>query len=226
MLAKIGPSMAQALKFELVGGSLCLDFANTVSGRRGTATQADQLSDYGGLLSWAAQAGVLSRIRALELEKAAPRYGTRAAQIFRRSIALREAIFAIFSALAAGKNAPPAAMEVLNNEVVEAMNNARIVPKAKGFDWQLPPEPCGLFLPLHAIARDAAELLTSRLLKEVRECSSERCSWLFLDETRNHSRLWCEMRVCGNRAKQTRFRDRSAKKVRTLSRQNKSRARR
>src|SRR5438270_478076 len=31
-----------------------------------------------------------------------------------------------------------------------------------------------------------------------------RCAWLFLDTTKNHSRRFCTMKECGNRAKQRR----------------------
>ena len=30
------------------------------------------------------------------------------------------------------------------------------------------------------------------------------CQWLFLDRSRNRSRAWCDMAVCGNRAKASR----------------------
>ena len=33
----------------------------------------------------------------------------------------------------------------------------------------------------------------------------EGCSWLFLDMSKNRSRRWCDMKVCGNRAKARRF---------------------
>ena len=35
----------------------------------------------------------------------------------------------------------------------------------------------------------------------VRECASERCPVLYLDTSRNRSRRWCSMEVCGARAK-------------------------
>lgn len=35
----------------------------------------------------------------------------------------------------------------------------------------------------------------------VRACASERCGALFLDTTRNRSRRWCSMEICGARAK-------------------------
>ena len=40
----------------------------------------------------------------------------------------------------------------------------------------------------------------------IRECDGDTCGWLFLDTTRNHSRRWCDMRGCGNRAKVRRHR--------------------
>ena len=45
--------------FELLGGRLCLDFANTVSGMRGTDPR-DRLSDYLDLVAWGRQAGAIS----------------------------------------------------------------------------------------------------------------------------------------------------------------------
>ena len=193
-------------KLRLIGGSPCLDFANTVSWRH-RAKPIDHLKDYDGLLEWSVPAGLFNTGRARELRNAVPRHPERVADIFKRIRAVREAIYSIFSAIAAGKTVPRRALDLLNTELVEAMRNARIVPKTtRGFDWQLPPEVCGLFYPLQAVTRDAAELLTSRHLKEVRECANGPCTWLFLDDTRNHSRLWCEMRSCGNRAKQARHR--------------------
>jgi len=31
------------------------------------------------------------------------------------------------------------------------------------------------------------------------------CRWLFLDTSKNHTRRWCDMKVCGNRIKARRF---------------------
>ncbi len=44
-------------------------------------------------------------------------------------------------------------------------------------------------------------LLTSPSLARVRHCASASCGWLFVDVSRNHSRRWCDMEDCGNRAK-------------------------
>ena len=41
----------------------------------------------------------------------------------------------------------------------------------------------------------------------LKRCSNPSCRWLFIDRSRNRSRRWCEMAVCGNRAKAGRWRD-------------------
>ena len=49
-------------------------------------------------------------------------------------------------------------------------------------------------------------------LREVRDrirvCGNPLCRWLFVDRSRNRSRRWCEMAVCGNRVKVGRHRHR------------------
>ncbi|MEU8120107.1 CGNR zinc finger domain-containing protein [Spirillospora sp. NPDC049024] len=44
----------------------------------------------------------------------------------------------------------------------------------------------------------------------VRRCPAHDCAWVFWDSSRNASRRWCSMRVCGNRAKARAFTERRA----------------
>ena len=59
---------------------------------------------------------------------------------------------------------------------------------------------------------DAAEVLEHEtaggLVRICQESEVGRCAWVFLDESKNHSRRYCNMRDCGNRAKQRRFQER------------------
>ena len=50
-----------------------------------------------------------------------------------------------------------------------------------------------------ALAVSALSLLDAANLRRLKICPN--CNWLFLDKSRNSSRLWCDMAVCGNRAK-------------------------
>jgi predicted RNA-binding Zn ribbon-like protein len=43
----------------------------------------------------------------------------------------------------------------------------------------------------------------------LKACPAETCQWAFYDASRNRSAVWCDMRVCGNRAKVRGFRERT-----------------
>ncbi len=53
-----------------------------------------------------------------------------------------------------------------------------------------------------ALAVSALSLLRPGMLERLKTCPN--CGWLFLDRSRNSSRLWCDMTVCGNRRKASR----------------------
>lgn len=59
-----------------------------------------------------------------------------------------------------------------------------------------------------AVARSAADLLTSGELERVKVCDAHDCGWFFVDVSRNRSRRWCDMAGCGNRDKARRYRAR------------------
>ncbi|TIX54922.1 MAG: hypothetical protein E5V28_25355 [Mesorhizobium sp.] len=54
-----------------------------------------------------------------------------------------------------------------------------------------------------ALAVSALSLLRGDTIARLRICPN--CSWLFVDKSRNSSRLWCDMAVCGNRQKANRY---------------------
>ena len=53
-----------------------------------------------------------------------------------------------------------------------------------------------------ALAVSALSLLRDDTVARLRICPN--CTWLFVDRSRNSSRLWCDMAVCGNRQKASR----------------------
>ncbi len=193
------------LQFELTGGALCLDFANTLNGRF-TSTPNDQLRDYSDIVAWSRQTGVISDARARQLVRAAPRNPAKAASLLGQAIETREAIFATFSAVAEGRPAPAAALAVFNKALSKNLSHSEIVRDGNSFVWGFNGGEPSLDETLWAVTRSAAELLTSPEIYRVRECAAETCAWLFLDGSRNGSRRWCDMKVCGNRAKIRRFR--------------------
>jgi predicted RNA-binding Zn ribbon-like protein len=57
------------------------------------------------------------------------------------------------------------------------------------------------------LARIAAAVADDTWLR-VKACRSHTCEWAFYDRSRNHSAVWCEMAVCGNRTKVRAYRGR------------------
>lgn len=183
----------------LIGGRLCLDFVNTVNAHR-VEDSRDYLTGYSDLIWWSERAGVLALTEVQVLLRRAQAAPEAEAEVFRRALALRAAIYRIFSAVAMGEAVQPDDLAWLNEELAQAMTHARIAPTAEGFAWEW--EAGEAFdRMLWPVVRSAAELLTSGDLERIGECEGERCGWLYLDTSKNRSRRWCDMKDCGNRAK-------------------------
>lgn len=189
-----------ASPFEFTGNALCLDFTNTLNDRT-RERPCELLNRYADLVVWSQQAHLLTEDEAARLLIEADRYPEQADTVLRRAIEVREAMFRIFSALSAETLPQGSDLGILNEALSEAMAQARIVRSHDSFSWDWAGEEDALARPLWPVVRLAAELLTSVELSKVRICAAEDCSWLFLDTSKNHSRRWCDMNTCGNRAK-------------------------
>ncbi len=188
--------MAGPPKYDLVGGRLCLDFCNTTSERTG-----ERLQDYGDLVGWSWRTGILNAEEATRLLRTAGRTPTEALRVHERALALRLALYRIFAAVAESAAARGADLEVLNAELAGAMSRSQLVPTDSGFTWLWADGGRALDSLLWPVARSAADLLTEGRLDALRRCAGRGCGFLFLDTSRNRTRRWCDMRICGNRAK-------------------------
>ncbi|MBI2681519.1 MAG: ABATE domain-containing protein [Candidatus Solibacter usitatus] len=187
--------------FDFTGGSLCLNFVNTVS-NRATSEPIEHLRRYEDWLAWSRQAGMNVK----SLERVARRQTQRAQAVLDRALRLRESLYAIFSAIAAQKTPPPQELAALNRVLPAAMAHPKILAAPSGFTLQWQSAEDALDAPLGPIVRSATELLsTAGELAKVRECAASGCAWLFLDTSRNKQRRWCDMTICGNRNKARRY---------------------
>ncbi|MCP4202542.1 MAG: hypothetical protein GY769_11480 [bacterium] len=185
--------------FALSGGALCLDFANTWEDR--SRAETEKLHGFVDLLAFADQVGILGRRQAGALEAMARDQPQRAEKALATAIDLREALYRIFEARVTGGSARSGDLERVNAAFADATARLRLETDGTGFAWGWHGLASSFEAPLAPIARSAAELLTGAELERVRECDGERCTWLFLDSSRNRSRRWCSMETCGNRAK-------------------------
>jgi predicted RNA-binding Zn ribbon-like protein len=74
----------------------------------------------------------------------------------------------------------------------------------------LAPEGDGTRGAIGRIVATVAELAPTDEWKRLKGCRDENCRVAFYDKSRNRSRAWCSMEVCGNREKARSFRARHA----------------
>jgi predicted RNA-binding Zn ribbon-like protein len=183
-----------------------LDLVNTLQGRFRPEGPVEVLSSFGTLLMFMEQSGLLpDRAVAQTLARRPPK----AEQILTSVRTLREAAAAVLYAVVAGSTPPAAEVGTLERFALEALQRQELTwnrePSDSNFAWswrsgQVEPD-----LPLWVLALQTTALLTSPALRRVRSCHTDTCRALFLDTSRNHTRRWCDMKICGNRVKARRF---------------------
>jgi predicted RNA-binding Zn ribbon-like protein len=194
---------------DLVGGALCLDFVNTGSSRR-EGPFRERLQDYEDVLVWSRRVGLLEQPEFTALQEEAARRPAAAARVLERARTLREAIYRMFSARSQRKAPRGEDVDELNSALSDAGRLRRIKRVADDWVWSWDYGEEALAWPLWPVAQSAAELLTEADPARIKECGSANCNWLFYDVSKNRSRRWCDMKDCGNRAKQRRHRSRTS----------------
>jgi predicted RNA-binding Zn ribbon-like protein len=189
--------MNDAAQFKLLGGTPCLDFANTVDWRKGEPQE--KLNDTHGLLDWALQAGIISETEAAKLHDAAHTDPAEAEALYTRALSLRETIHRLFKAEADGEDPDERDLEHLNEELTQALSHMKLTRIGPALTLQLQGDAAEKIL--WTLTNSAAQLLTSPNITRVKECADPRCGWIFLDTSRNGTRRWCSMEDCGNRNK-------------------------
>jgi predicted RNA-binding Zn ribbon-like protein len=169
---------------------LLVDFVNTWDQDEGI----DAIADAAALESWIR--GSDGEVGAAEIDEAG----------HHRVLALRGALRAL---MLANNGRPADDQAVAPLRAAAARARYRTVLGAEG-ELELAPEGEG------APAFEARLLLALERLQatgawpRLKVCPDETCEWAFFDESRNRSRTWCSMEVCGNRAKTRRYRRRRA----------------
>lgn len=162
------------------GGALALDVANSVVLRFDPTRRIDRYADAKTLDAFAEAANIhcAERERTGRLVPVTPaRRGA--------FIGLREAIDGHFRAEATGEGTP-VRLAALLEAIADTLRHCGARPG--GLDA--------------ATAHSALRLAVNAEPDRLKICPN--CGWLFLDKSRNRSRTWCDMAICGNRAKASR----------------------
>ena len=206
----------------LTGGRPCLDFVNTIDWRLDPEWRHDLLGDYSDLLAFAHRLRLINDPEERSLAGLARKKPEAASRAFAQARAFRDALITIIDDIAGTPSSPargaprPAALTLFE----AALRRARSI---QSFAWKegrlgLISQPLseGLDAPWLALARDAEDLLCSDAALRIRVCAAVGCGWAFLDTSKNGSRRWCSMKICGNREKARKFKSREQGKESTL----------
>jgi predicted RNA-binding Zn ribbon-like protein len=190
----------------LLGGELCLDFANGLKAGLGDH-RSGYLANYADLVRWAQLAGPISEEGANRLLLEAESRPREADASFERAVALRETLYRIFSAVAREANPDPADLDLLSTVHMGTLEHYHIADTEDGFGWVRVEGTDELGEPLWPVVLSATSLLTSGQLDRIKACPPEEggCGWLFRDASKNKSRRWCAMGECGSRVNMRRL---------------------
>jgi predicted RNA-binding Zn ribbon-like protein len=162
------------------GGALALDVANSVILRFDETRRTDRFAVPEQLAAFPAAASALSQDRAANGVLAPVTCETG-----ERLVALREAIDAHFR---------HRTLHGVDDSGLLARLLSRLAETFSAHAASSGPCPVDL-----ATARSALGLIASEDTARLKICPN--CQWLFIDRSKNRSRTWCDMAVCGNRAK-------------------------
>lgn len=191
-------------RFEWIGGALPLDFVNTVSWSPDGLAE-ERLGCFEDLADWAVEAGIVPRSEGPRLRRRARTDPRAAAGALRSAHRLRALLQSTFAAAADGRRLPPATLAELNQSLAGALRGLSLAQEAGDWTLALHGRRPGLGSMLPPIVWQAAQLLVSEDRRRLKRCASHHCGWVFLDRSRNGSRRWCDMKVCGNNEKARRF---------------------
>jgi predicted RNA-binding Zn ribbon-like protein len=185
---------------ELVGGALCLDFANTVNSR--PTPEHDYLMKYPDLVGWANKLGMVTPTQSRRLQNRAIENTEGSEEAIDTARRIRELLYRLFSSAAKGLEPDKKDMEMFVSLYGESVSQGQLMKEENHYKtvWKVDESFDALLWP---IVHSAGELLLSEELGKVKECPN--CGWLFLDTSKNQSRRWCSMNTCGARDKMRRY---------------------
>lgn len=187
---------------QLDGGCTVFDFTNTINNRY-VPDPYDYLGSYPDFLAWAGKVGLLGVSRIQELADYAISHPRKTAVAFDRVVQHRELLFELFSVIADKQTPEQSIVSAYNVILREAFSHITITITNERVGATFSDSGVSLDAPLHLLIKEAFDLLMVGRLDRIKCCSN--CGWLFLDQTKNGKRRWCNMQVCGSRDKSKRY---------------------
>jgi predicted RNA-binding Zn ribbon-like protein len=116
---------------------------------------------------------------------------------------LRAALARVIGAIISSGAPPPADLDVIANQASRAAGVSKLQHADGKIMRTINVDDAGLNVVGWRLADAAVTLLTSDAMGVVKSCP--RCGWFFLDTSKNRSRRWCSMQMCGSTTKSQRY---------------------
>lgn len=189
--------------FQLIAGDPALDLVNTLDWRFRDSGPEERIANYDSLLQFAEQTGVLMSKPAKTLRRGTSPYA--GSHVVEEARGLREALSDLLYSGLEGRNSSTASLKKLERLFREAREQTRLMRDGTRLKWEWAGAETKPEFPLWLLTRAASRLLLSENVQQVRACANAECRWLFMDTSKNHTRRWCDMKLCGNRMKARRY---------------------
>jgi len=208
-----GSSGRRVLRFadggwgESIGNHVALDLVNTVAWRLVPDRVVDRLPDGASAVRWARFAGVIDDRQAAEFSAEVTADPTSGDAVVKQVRALRERLYSVLRPIAIGDEPRGDDIDALRDSLIDAHRDAQVI-TVMPLRWST-----GLRtvrnLPVE-LGLSAWRLLELEDPLRIRQCQDAACGWLFLDRSKNASRVWCSSADCGNRTRARRHYQRHA----------------
>jgi len=192
---------------DIVGGNLALDLVNTVSGWN--SGPEDWVPDIASFLVWARTCGVLDEAEENAAARRAKDSPAAAERVLASVRELRFALRGLIDSLEHRKPADPGDLSVVDEWRRRLALSQQIVVRRKKVEFTINRDISALELPGLRVTAAALSFLKNLPTARIKTCRARDCGWKFVDHSRNRSRRWCDMAVCGNLAKTRQYRARN-----------------
>lgn len=192
---------------DIVGGSLALDLVNTVSGW--THDPEDWIPDITSFFAWARICGVLDTRANSEAVGLAERSSVAADRVLASVKELRFALWSLIDSFEHRRPAGASYLSVLNEWRRRLALSEEVIVRRNKIDFSINRDISVLDLPGLRVTAAALSLLNEFPAERIKTCPGPGCDWKFVDRSKNRSRRWCDMAVCGNLVKSRQYRVRN-----------------
>ena len=178
-----------------VGGDVALDFVNTAE-ERGHPESGDVLITPADLRQWGARRGVVAAGASSPDDDAE----------LARAREARELMYGLFLTRVRGSAADARELDQLAELAADAYRAGSLERDADGrVGWRW--SAADLATVRHVAVTSAVALLATGPSARLKQCPGDHCGWFFIDTTKRGNRRWCQMRECGQEAKDRRRRE-------------------